>query len=70
MKETSFPVRHEKGLTKAENKGKFLLRSHVTAEQVNLGLVEERHRVQGTFQGVQKIHNIQSFFGDLTPKSS
>lgn len=45
MKETSFLVRHEKGLTKAENKGKFLLRSHVTAEQVSFGLAEKRHRV-------------------------
>lgn len=45
MKETSFPVRHEKGLTKAENKGEFLLRSCVMAEQVSFGLAEKRHRV-------------------------
>ena len=54
MKETGSPIRHEKGLTKAENKSEFLLKSHVTAGKVNSGLVEERHRVWGTFQGVHK----------------
>lgn len=68
MKETSFPVRHEKGLTKAENKGQFLLRSHVTAEQVNLGLVEERNRVQGTFQGVPKSSQYSKFLWRLDSK--